>query len=57
MQERLAQVEKAFREKTLDDAPIEVNESRLAAIKPPGPPASDAPLTPPALPADTGAGK
>lgn len=57
MQERLGQVEKAFREQTLAAAPIEVNESRLAAIQPPGPPASDAPPTPPAMPADAGAGK
>lgn len=55
MQERLLGIERAFRERTLDAAAIEVHESRLAKIQPPGPPASGEPSAPPALPVDAGA--
>lgn len=55
MQERLAVIEQEFRERTLDEAAVEVREARLAQIKPPGPPASEDPPTPPAMPVDAGA--
>lgn len=56
MQERLGVLDKEFREATLAAAAIEVRESRLAAIAPPGPPASHEPPAPPAMPTDNGAG-
>jgi parvulin-like peptidyl-prolyl isomerase len=56
MQERLAVIEREFRERTLDEAGAQVRESRLAEIQPPGPPDEAAPPTPPAMPVDAGAG-
>jgi peptidyl-prolyl cis-trans isomerase C len=56
MQERLAEMEKTFRDRTLAAAAIEVREARLAQIAPPGPPAPSTPPEPPPMPTDAGAG-
>jgi hypothetical protein len=51
-QDRYQQIERDFRAATLNDAPIELRESALAAIEPPGPPARSTEPQPPAMPGE-----
>ncbi len=49
-QDRYQVIESEFRKRTLAAAPIERHDDGLAAIKPPGPPATDPVPQPPAMP-------
>ncbi len=52
LQQRYAEAEQAFRRTVMAEHSIDIDSDRLAAIQPPGPPASGEPQQPPALPAD-----